>query len=315
VCRKLNRATLDPRIIGDEVHYLDNQVGSDVIVFYIHGMGLDHTSFESVLRESPYRGIAVSLYGFAPNARRRLPLSIEDHSALLSEVLLDVVARERPHTTVLAGFSSGADLGLRMVSSAPPERALPVDAFLSLGCNLALETCFVSRPFAQLTAHAEPTVDMLRGIADHVLSVREWMYLSDYLLRILRKFSGDLSALQRHASDVVAAFTGDEAHPFDRWFREASARVPSLRCVFEETPMFVRLVQEVRLRNLDHAVLGPHFQEDSLVMEPATEHFGLTEPDLVQRHIEALLEKVRRTRSNASNSTTLSSTRETRIGA
>src|SRR4029453_4845702 len=50
VCRKLNRATLDPRIIGDEIHYLDNHVPSDVLVMYLHGMGLDHTMFDALLR-------------------------------------------------------------------------------------------------------------------------------------------------------------------------------------------------------------------------------------------------------------------------
>src|SRR5712671_1577541 len=41
VCRKLDRASLDPRIIGDELHFLDNDVASDTVVCYLHGMGLD----------------------------------------------------------------------------------------------------------------------------------------------------------------------------------------------------------------------------------------------------------------------------------
>ncbi|MEW5918552.1 MAG: serine/threonine-protein kinase, partial [Gemmatimonadota bacterium] len=268
VCRRLNRATLDPRIIGDEVHYLDNHVASDVVVFYLHGMGLDHTSFEHVLRQSPYRGVAISLYGFAPTSRRRLPLSIEDHAAIVSELLRDVVTREHPHTSVLAGVQSGADFGFRMIASAPSDQALPIDAFLSLGCNLSLETCFVSRPFAQLSGQTEPSIEMLQRMAQHVASLREWMYLNDHLLRILRKFSGDLSGLQRHAQDTVRAFSGDEPHPFDRWFREASTRVAGVRCVFEESPVYARLVQETRLRHLDHGVLGPRYREDSIIMEP-----------------------------------------------
>jgi len=315
VCRKLNRATLDPRIIGDDVLFLDNHVPSDVLVVYLHGMGLDHTSFDTVLRASPYRGLAVSLYGFAPESRRRLPLAIEDHTAIIGEFLHDVVARERPTTTVLAGFSSGADLGFRVVNSAPAGRPLPIDAFLSLGCNLALETCFVSRPFAELKDQTEPSIEVLRGIDSHVLSLQEWMYLHDYLVRILRKFAGDLSALQRHAQDIIAAFTGPDPHPFDNWYREATARVPSVLCVFEETPLFVRLVQDVKLRNLDHGVLGPKYREESLVMEPATGHFGLTEPTLVQRHVDALLGSVRAGRERSAPSASLRDTRETRIGA
>jgi hypothetical protein len=315
VCRKLNRATLDPRIIGDEVLYLDNHVVSDVLVFYLHGMGLDHTSFEATLRASPYRGIAVSLYVFAPASKKRIPLALDDHATIVTELIHDVVRRENPTLTVLAGFSSGGDLGFHIVGRSPIDQPLPIDAFLSLGCNLSLETCFVSRPFADLTDHAQPSVDLLRGIDAHVLSVQEWMYLHDYLVRILRKFVGDLSALQRHAQDVVRMFQGSDPHPFDKWYRDATARVDHVRCVFEDTPVFSRLVQDMKLRNMDHGVLGPRYRAESLVMEPAIEHFGLTDPALVQRHIEALVASCRTPRDRTAPTASLRDTEETRIGA
>ena len=315
VCRKLNRATLDPRIIGDEVHYLDNHVPSDVLVVYLHGMGLDHTIFDAVLRASPYRGIAASLYGFAPNSRWRLPLSFDDHAAIMTELLHDVVARERPQTAILAGFSSGGDLGFRMINAAGADRPLPIDGFIALGPNIALETCFVSRPLATLEKDAAPSINLLRGIDSHVISLREWVHLHEYLVRILRKFAGDMAALQRHAQDVVRPFSGSDAHPFDRWYREASERVPHIRCVFEETALYTQHVQGIRLRNLDHGVLGPRYREGSIALEPATEHFGLTEPSLVQKHMEALLAEVQADRVRKSASATRHGTTETTIGA
>jgi len=315
VCRKLNRATLDPRIIGDEIHYLDNHVPSDVLVLYLHGMGLDHTMFDALLRASPYRGIAPSLYGFAPSSRWRIPLSIEDHAATLSEVLHDVVARERPQIVILAGFSSGGDLGFRMINGASADKRLPIDGYLALGPNVSLETCFVSRPFAELEDHSAPSVAMLRGIDSHVLSVQEWVYLHEYLVRILRKFAGDLSALQRHAQDVIRPFQGPDAHPFDRWYRDAAERVKHIRCVFEETPLYLQSVQGIRLRNLDHGVLGPHYREGSIVLEPAAEHFGLTEPSLVQKHMDALLTTVRADGTRKTASASWHGTTETTIGA
>ncbi len=315
VCRKLNRATLDPRIIGDDVHFLDNHVASDVLVLFLHGMGLDHTTFGPVLREMPYRGVAVSLYGFAAESRRRIPLAIDDHVAIVSEFLHDVVARERPTTTILGGFSSGADLGFRMINGAAAERPLPIDGYLSLGCNLSLETCFVSRPFAELADQAQPSMTLLRDMSSHVLSVQEWVYLHEYLVRILRKFAGDLSALRRHALDIVQAFQGDDPQPFERWYREATARVAIVRCVFEEGPMYTPVVQDMKLRNLDHGVLGPHYREESLVTEPAIEHMGLMETAVVQRHLEAIVRSVRASRDNGAPSASLRDTRETRIGA
>jgi hypothetical protein len=268
-----------------------------------------------VLRASPYRGIAASLYGFAPSSRWRLPLSFEDHAAIMSELLHDVVARERPQIAILAGFSSGGDLGFRMITGASADRPLPIDGFLALGPNVALETCFVSRPFAELAKDTEPSIQLMRGIDSHVLSLQEWVQLHEYLVRILRKFAGDLSALQRHAQDVVRPFSEPNAHPFDRWFRDASERVPHIRCVFEETPLYTQHVQRIRLRNLDHGVLGPHYREGSIALEPATEHFGLTEPGLVQKHVDALLAEVRADRMRRAPAATKQGSTETTIGA
>jgi serine/threonine protein kinase len=45
ICRKLNRATLNPRIIGDDLRYVDNQAHSDVLVFFLHGLGLEGADF------------------------------------------------------------------------------------------------------------------------------------------------------------------------------------------------------------------------------------------------------------------------------
>ena len=63
VCRKLNRASLDARIIGDELHYLDNGVASDVVVCYLHGLGLDARDFEPALRASRYRSMSSMVRG------------------------------------------------------------------------------------------------------------------------------------------------------------------------------------------------------------------------------------------------------------
>ncbi|MGQ0539734.1 MAG: serine/threonine-protein kinase [Gemmatimonadaceae bacterium] len=295
VCRKLNRATLDPRIIGDDVHYLDNRTASDVLVIYLHGMGLDHTTFDAVLRDTPYRAMAPSMYGFAPESRRRIPLSMADHACILQEFIIDAAARTRPRMLLLVGFSSGADLGFQIIGRTAAGAQLPIDGFISLSCNLSLETCFVSQPFAALGERLAPSVSAVRNIDAHVTSLDEWVNLHEYLVTILRKFGDDLSALQRHASDVVDAFANSEDRPFERWFRDAAERVATVRCVFEDTPPQARLVQELRMRNLDRSTLGPRFRDDCIVMEPSIEHFGLMEPALIVRHLDAVLVQAERT--------------------
>jgi hypothetical protein len=69
ICRKLNRAILDPRIIGDHLYYADNQVRLDILVFFLHGLGLDHGDFEPILKRLSYRGVSPTLYGCEPERR------------------------------------------------------------------------------------------------------------------------------------------------------------------------------------------------------------------------------------------------------
>jgi pimeloyl-ACP methyl ester carboxylesterase len=144
VCRKLDRATLDPRIIGDDVSYIDNEIDSDTLVCFFHGTGLDHSQAERFLRELPYRVIAPTLYGFEPDKRQRIPLALGDHMTIFREIVQSVRATRRFARFVLVGLSSGADVALRLIARDSPAH-FPVDALLSLGCNLSLETCFATR--------------------------------------------------------------------------------------------------------------------------------------------------------------------------
>jgi pimeloyl-ACP methyl ester carboxylesterase len=148
VCRKLNRATLDPRVIGDHLSYVDNQVRSNVLVFFLHGLGLDHADFESILQRLRYRGVSPTLYGCEPERRGRISLSLADHVVILGELLKDVRERFHAETVVMVGYSMGADMGFELLMG-PVDGPMPrIDAFLSLESNLNLETCFVSRLLA-----------------------------------------------------------------------------------------------------------------------------------------------------------------------
>lgn len=172
VCRKLNRATLDPRIIGDSLYYVDNQVRSDVLVFFLHGLGLDHQDFEPILKRLRYRGMSPTLFGCEPERHRRISLSLADHVIILREWLREVVKRLQPTTVVMVGFSLGADMGFELLLGPTDEPAPAMDAFLSLECNLSLDTCFASRVLAGLSPdHPEMSVAELRRLGDSARSL------------------------------------------------------------------------------------------------------------------------------------------------
>src|SRR5260370_14690365 len=175
LCRKLNRATLDPRIIGDYLHYVDNQTPSDVLVFFLHGLGLDHGDFGAILERLPYRGLSPTLFGCEPGRRTRISLSLADHVVILREWLRDVVERLRPSRIIMVGFSLGADMGFELLLAPADEPTPRVDGFLSLEGNLSLDTCFVSQVLASLTPdRPDISVAELRRISDKASSPDDW---------------------------------------------------------------------------------------------------------------------------------------------
>jgi serine/threonine protein kinase len=292
VCGRLRRSSFNPKMIGDEMEYLDNGARSDVLVCFLHAIGLDGGDFEPHLRLLPYRGIAPTLYGFEPSRRRRSALPLDDHMALVRELLHDVARRFTPSAILLVGFSSAGDIALRLAAQAKAqaEPAVRVDGVLSLGCNLALETCFVTRILARLEQGREgEIVKDLRALGDAIDGLDEWLSVHAYLVRMLQKFQLQVDPLREFAREVIGPFEEDPEHAFIRMYREASAPERALCCLFEDSATCNRLVREVQLQNLDLGVLGPHYREGSLLIAPDTTHFDLMRPDLVLRHIDSLV--------------------------
>ena len=308
VCRKLNRATLDPRIIGDVQQYLDNEVDSPVLLCFVHGTGYDQRQFHPMLTLAPYRALAPTLYGFEPVSARRSVLSIDDHMVIVREFVRDAVARLRPEIVLLVGFSSGADFVLRLLAAEDVADGLTdedatargsrplVDGALALGANVSLDTCFVTRLLAGMDAGDPPRMlAELRSLSAGADTLHDWLNIHEYLVSTLRKFGGDIAPLRRYAADIVepfAAVTGG-ASPFPMWFRAASTRVRRLRCVFEDTAMIEPPLRALRLQNLDERIFGPRYREDSVVTESGTDHFDLNRPELVLRHVDEMVRMLR----------------------
>ena len=301
VCRQLERSSFDPRLIGDTMQYLDNRVPSDVLVACIPACGLHAEQFAPFLKTTRYRALASTMVGFEANRHRRPRLTLQDHTVLTREWLRSVVADTRPRLVVLVGFSSGADVALRLAAAPETDPPLQLDGCVSLGCNLALETCFVTRILARLGTSGEAdTLAALRQIGQSAPSVDEWTSVHDYLIQIVRKFRGAFDSLQVFAADIVRPFEDGPLMPFVQWYRDATRQGRRLRCVFEDTPLYHDLVRELQLRNLDEKILGDRYDKDTIVLEPETTHFDLLEPARVERHIGALVERLRHGTSHVS---------------
>jgi len=294
VCRKLNRATLDPRVIGDHLHYLDNQVRSDVLVFFLPGLGLDEREFEPILKRLPYRGLSPTPYGCEPDRQERVSLPLSDHVTILREWLRDAIQRFQPSTVVMVGFALGADIGFQMLIAPSDETPPRIDAFLSLECNLSFDTCFVSRLLAEIKPEQPDTwiVDLKRS-ADKASSLDEWLTIHEYLVKVLRKFQGNVGVLQRAAADLIRPFSTEPGFDvFARCFRAARERVPSLRVVFCDLASTRAALSHLKLENLDRGILAGEFSEGQIVVWPKTDHFGLMMPEAILRQIDELVADV-----------------------
>jgi hypothetical protein len=296
ICRKLNRATLDPRIIGDTLTYVDNQLRSDVLVCFLHGLGLDHRDFGPVLEQLPYGGLSPTLYGCAPERRLRPSLSLDDHVIILREWLRDAIQQRQPSIVVIVGFSLGADMGFDLIAAPDEAESPPIHAFIAFDPNLSLDTCFVSRVLAGITPdRPDALLADLQRLGGGASTLKEWLQVHAYLVRVLRKFESDAAVLQRAAADIVRPLA-EEQKPFEvfaHWLKAARARHVALRLVFSDAPSVKAALGRLRLANLDGAVLGEDFPYDDVTIVPETDHFDLMRADRQLAWIEELVARVR----------------------
>jgi serine/threonine protein kinase len=292
-CRRLDRKSFDPRLIGSSMQYLDNGIAADVLVCYFPACGRAADQYAEVLETASYRAIAVTPRGFEPVTAWRPSLSLEDHIVLVREFLREAVDRIRPRFTVIAGFSSGGDFAIRFAAAPDPESRLSLHGCLSLGANLSIDTCFLTRLLGTLPNDDDDAMlATLRRVSEGAGSLDEWVNICDYVVRIVPTFRHDVGPLRRFGAAIAAPFEHENLMPFAEWYRNAAAKGCRLRCVFEDTPMFRDLVRELQLRNLDDGLLGAAYEPDSIVVEAGTNHFDLLDPARVEEHVRSLVNRM-----------------------
>jgi hypothetical protein len=292
-CRRLARASFDPRLIGSTMHYLDNGVESDVLVCYVPACGRAADQYEKVLETASYRAIAITFRGFEPAAAWRPTLPLDDHIVLVRELMRDAAARLGPRLTIIGGFSSGADIALRLAAAPDSDARLRLDGCLALGANLSLDTCFLTSALATLKDRDdEALLALLRRVSNGAGSLDEYVNLCAYVSAVVPTFRHEVAPLRAFGAAISAPFITEPLTPFAEWYRAAAAKGCGVRCVFEDTPMFRGLVRELQLRNLDEGLLGPQYEEGSIIAKAGASHFDLIDPACVEEHVQALVDRL-----------------------
>jgi hypothetical protein len=203
-----------------------------------------------------------------------------------------------PRFTIIGGFSSGADVAMRLAAAADPESRLHLDGCLALGPNLSIETCFLTSALATLRNRDDAALlAILRTVSGNASSLDEFVNLCNYAVSVVLTFRNDVAPLRAFGSGISTPFETEKLTPFAEWYRAGAAKSCQFRYVFEDTPMFRNLVHELQLRNLDDGLLGPDYQEGSVVAEAGTSHFDLIDPARVEDHVRALVDRLTDTRA------------------
>jgi hypothetical protein len=199
----------------------------------------------------------------------------------------------------MVGFSLGADMGFELLLGPADEPAPRIDAFLSLECNLSLDTCFASRVLAGISPdRPEVSIAELKRLGDSAASLDDWLNMQDYLVKVLRKFQGDIGVLQRAAADIVRPFSESPGFEvFARWFKGARGRVSALRLVISNDSSYQAALARLKLQNLDNGILGEEFPEDMITVSGSPDHFGLMAAQHVLRQVDELVAETRKRRN------------------
>jgi pimeloyl-ACP methyl ester carboxylesterase len=292
LCRKLDRASFDPRMVGDRLTFLDNQVRSDVLVLLIPDWGVDARDPAEVLPGAQFRVVVPALYGFESGRKIRFPIGVRDHLMLLEALLGHLTEQLRPELVITVGFSAGGDLVLRLAAECAP--ATRLDGCIALGANLGIETCFVTGVLSEVSSNApEVLLPALNRALGAATTVDDWLNLADYFHQILRHFRDDFRPIQRFAEGIVAPWKAGGMGALIGWYRAATAAGRRVRCVFEDNDMYRARVRALQLRQLDEAVLGDGYQPGSIVVEPVAGHFDLLAPALIARHLDGMVADIR----------------------
>lgn len=277
-----------PEMVGDRLIYLDNNVESDMLVIYMNG-GIDHRHVREFLESLQCRGISPTLYGYDLRSPNRLPLTLEDHSVLFRALFSEINDRIKPKHVILMGFSSGADHALHLATS-EIDPGIKLSGLLAFGCNINLESCFLTSKFANLK-HGNPE-ELLEGIKEISNSTRtlgEWLKFNEYLVEIFSKFDVNADPLQSYGEGIVEPFRKNDWKQFAYWYRTATERIPNVRFILDIDD--TERINAVLARHLESNVLGDGFREESIVRENIA-HIHLSNPQTLLKYTGEMIEQI-----------------------
>ncbi|MFI6388898.1 hypothetical protein [Nonomuraea sp. NPDC050540] len=248
----------DETVIGRELRYLERVTHSKNLVVLLPGLGLDANDFRPYMNIAREHTAALTLFGFnADETRdeRYRPVGLTTHVELINGALNNL-RRKYPHKKmILAGFSTGADMIIRLGEfwQDHATRNPEVCALLLLDPNINHSTMIVSGAFATMNP-ASPLAE-LKEVARIPKNLIEFQNMSEYLHKISKK---NLAHIQRHAEDWWNYWEDDGK--YDLFFKRVAQLhtvCPKIRVLFSDHygHHFNEIFARARRKHIGH-ILG-----------------------------------------------------------
>ncbi|WP_181958076.1 hypothetical protein [Nonomuraea mesophila] len=180
---------------------LERATESKTLAFLLPGLGLDANDFRPYMNIAREHTAALTLFGFNADEagdERYRPVGLTTHVELVNGALNSLRRKYPQKKMVLIGFSTGADMVIRLGEfwQAHPTRDPRVSAILLLDPNINHSSMVVSGAFATMNP-SHPLAE-LKEVARIPQSLTEFQNMSEYLHKISKK---NLAHIQRHAED------------------------------------------------------------------------------------------------------------------
>lgn len=239
-------------VVGRSIHYIEARRGSDELVVFLHGLGLDADDFRPYLAESRFHCIAVTQYGFNIEEKddsHYRPIAIQTHAQLLGYALKHIRQMYPKKRLALVGFSFGADMLLFLPQMAPEVfREVNVSRAVLLDPNINQTTTTISSKIA--VVESDQKLKELIAVLEAAESFNDFRNLCEYLYKITAK---NFAQIHRHAQDVIALWPGELYETFLDRMGQLTGMVEDIRVVlsFDYERHFNAIARGASNRGLD----------------------------------------------------------------
>lgn len=296
--RRSVRVLEDPNCL-DYIHFYSNDepiVNGEFVYIFFHGIGLDASDFETFIRRSKSRCIAINMYGCDSGSPIKKSIPLERHIDYLATAAILILEsafndkrsnlqhsdNKQTAKVMLVGFSIGADVLLQGVLPRIREKFSTTSALL-LDPNVNASTCFISQCLSRISSMGPDQLSELNKIIESSKHINDWVSICVYLAKILAKFKDRWGYINGVATELYRFYSTKTLLHLIESYQED---LPEFKIVFSDS--YANAFGRDLLPNIS-------FQSTNIekyMIAENKKHFDLIEPSYLLSLIEQYVKEI-----------------------